>query len=100
MIVPKLSYVISSSTFPWLSATTRAEPRWSVSSQAVSPALPISTITWSFDVLCDRFSGAGWHLIQVEAEAVGDGYSSQRMTLWDTTGTAVLVARQTIAIFG
>lgn len=61
---------------------------------------PISTITWSVDILADRFTGAGWHLIQVEAETVGEGYSSQRMTLWDQAGTPLLAARQTVAIFG
>jgi hypothetical protein len=38
--------------------------------------------------------------MQIEAESIGDGYSSQRMVLWDTTGAPVLIARQTIAIFG
>jgi len=61
---------------------------------------PISTITWFVDVFSDRISGAGWHLMQVEAETIGDGYSSQRMVLWDTTGAPVLIARQNIAIFG
>jgi acyl-CoA thioesterase len=61
---------------------------------------PISTVTWSLDVLADRFVGSGWHLARVVAETVGDGYSSQRMTLWDASGTAVLAARQTVAIFG
>jgi len=60
----------------------------------------ISTVTWSFDVLCERFGGSGWHFMQIEAETVGEGYSSQRMMLWDTAGAAVLAARQTIAIFG
>jgi hypothetical protein len=38
--------------------------------------------------------------MQVEAETISDGYSSQRMVLWDTSGTPVLIARQNIAIFG
>jgi acyl-CoA thioesterase len=61
---------------------------------------PISTITWFMDILSDRICGAGWHLMQVEAETIGDGYSSQRMALWDATGAPVLIARQNIAIFG
>jgi acyl-CoA thioesterase len=60
---------------------------------------PISTITWFIEILSDRISGAGWHLMQVEAETIGDGYSSQRTLLWDTTGAPVLIARQNIAIF-
>ncbi len=38
--------------------------------------------------------------MHVEAETVADGYSSQRMVLWDATGAPVLIARQNIAIFG
>ena len=65
----------------------------------VTPA-PISTITWSVDVLADSFTGTGWHLSHVVAESVGDGYSSQRMTLWHASGAPVLAARQTVAVFG
>lgn len=65
----------------------------------VTPA-PISTITWSVDVLADNFTGAGWHLIHAAAESVGEGYSSQRMTLWHASGTPVLAARQMVAVFG
>ena len=61
---------------------------------------PISTITWCVDILSDRIAGAEWHLMHVEAETVADGYSSQRMAVWDAGGALVLVARQNIAIFG
>jgi acyl-CoA thioesterase len=61
---------------------------------------PISTVTWSIDVLADKFAGTGWHLIHVEADVVGGGYSSQRMTMWDAAGVPVLAARQTVAVFG
>jgi acyl-CoA thioesterase len=60
---------------------------------------PISTITWFVDVFSDRIAGAGWHLMQVAAETCADGYSSQRMALWDASGAPVLIARQNIAIF-
>jgi acyl-CoA thioesterase len=61
---------------------------------------PISTITWFVDILSDRIAGAKWHLMHVEAETLADGYSSQRMAVWDAGGAPVLVARQNIAIFG
>jgi acyl-CoA thioesterase len=61
---------------------------------------PISTITWIVGIFSERISGAGWHLMHVEAETVADGYSSQRMVLWDASGAPVLTARQNIAIFG
>ena len=60
---------------------------------------PVSTISWSVDVLAERFTGAAWHLAQVQAETVAGGYSSQRLTLWDRSGEPVLVARQTVAVF-
>jgi hypothetical protein len=61
---------------------------------------PISTITWFVDILSDRIAGAKWHLMHVEADTLADGYSSQRMAVWDAGGAPVLVARQNIAIFG
>lgn len=60
---------------------------------------PISTVTWSVEVLDNVFIGAGWHLLHVEAESVRDGYSSQRMTLWNANGTPLLSARQSVALF-
>ena len=60
---------------------------------------PISTATWSIDVLADGFAGRAWHLAHVVADTVEDGYSSQRTTLWDGSGEPVLVARQTLALF-
>jgi len=60
---------------------------------------PISTVTWSLDVIGDRLIGAGWHLTHVKADTSNVGYSSQSMTLWDSHGAPVLFARQTVAIF-
>lgn len=60
---------------------------------------PISTVTWSVEILDNAFAGADWHLLHVEAESVRDGYSSQRMTLWNAKGVPLLSARQTVALF-
>ncbi len=60
----------------------------------------ISTVTWSVDVVGTQFRGAAWHLAHAEAETVGEGYSSQRITLWDSEGKPVLTGRQSIAVFG
>ena len=61
---------------------------------------PISTMTWSLDVLSDAPATAdGWWLIQSRADAANQGYSAQRMTLWNADGTPVIVARQNVAIF-
>ena len=60
---------------------------------------PISTITWSVDVLAETHSPDGWHLFQSTADTVADGYSSQDMKLWSADGMPILAARQTVAIF-
>ena len=61
---------------------------------------PISTVSWSVDIIGTHFRGAAWHLAHVEAETVGEGYSSQRIALWDFEGKPVLTGRQTVAVFG
>jgi len=61
---------------------------------------PLSTMTWSLDVLTDRIAnGAGWWLVEVQAESLRDGYSSQKMTVWNAEGEAVLCCRQHVAVF-
>jgi acyl-CoA thioesterase len=60
---------------------------------------PISTITWSIDLLSDRFSGAAWHLLHAQSDVIGDGYCNQRSVLWEESGAPVLVSRQMVAIF-
>jgi len=64
-----------------------------------SAPAPISTMTWSIDVLVDAFGGTGWYLMHVVADTVADGYSSQSMTMWDADGRPVMAARQTVAIY-
>ena len=61
---------------------------------------PISTVNWSVDVIGTHFQGAAWHLAHVEGETIDEGYSAQRMTLWNSDGQPVLSGRQTIAVFG
>jgi acyl-CoA thioesterase len=60
----------------------------------------ISTVTWSVDVIGTLFEGTAWHLAHAEAETIGEGYSAQRVTLWNSKGEPVLSGRQTIAVFG
>ncbi|MFC3712301.1 acyl-CoA thioesterase [Sphingoaurantiacus capsulatus] len=60
---------------------------------------PISTMTWSVDVLADSFDGGAWHLLHVVGDTVADGYSSQTMTMWTADGRPVMAARQTVAIY-
>lgn len=64
-----------------------------------SDRAPISTMTWSVDVLTDSFVGTAWYLLHVVGDTVADGYSSQTMTMWDAGGRPVTAARQTVAIY-
>lgn len=61
---------------------------------------PISTMTWSIDVLSDTpHSASGWWLVRTTAQTTVNGYSAQDMTVWDDQGSPVLAMRQTVAIF-
>ncbi len=62
---------------------------------------PISSINWSFNVL-DRQPQTrdGWWLSQARGEWAREGYSSEQLTMWDTSGTPVLSGLQCVAIFG
>ena len=65
-----------------------------------SKAAPVSSMTWSMDILSDDITSAsGWWLLRAVSEQAEHGYSSQAMTLWDDQGRAVMAARQTVAIF-
>lgn len=61
---------------------------------------PISTMTWSMDVLSDApATTQGWWLVRSRAEAACSGYSPQAMTIWSADGRAAIAARQNVAIF-
>lgn len=69
-----------------------------------APAM-ISTVTWNFELFESqspgaRADGTGWYLLQAIDDGVGQGYSSQAMAMWDEAGHPVLLARQSVAIFG
>ncbi|WP_394354760.1 hypothetical protein [Aquipseudomonas alcaligenes] len=51
---------------------------------------PISTITWTIDVLSEVFSTGEWHLVLSLGETIGDGYCSQTMTAWMTAADLCL----------
>jgi acyl-CoA thioesterase len=62
---------------------------------------PISTMTWSIDMLTDDIAtDDGWWLIRNVAEQIGQGYSSQAMTLWNASGRPIMASRQNVAVFG
>lgn len=63
-------------------------------------AAPISTMTWSFNMLSDDPpADDGWRLLSSVAENAADGYSSQDMLLWSRTGEPMIAGRQSVAIF-
>lgn len=62
---------------------------------------PISTMTWSIDMLTDKITtDDGWWLIRNVAEQIAGGYSSQAMTLWNRNGQPIMASRQNVAVFG
>ncbi len=60
---------------------------------------PISTMTWSVDLLNQPQDAGGWRLLESSSEHAADGYSMQRMMMWDETGAPLAIGRQTVAIF-
>lgn len=59
---------------------------------------PISTVSWSVDLLQPLTPGA-WRLLASQSEQAADGYSLQAMALWSAEGPRLAVGRQTVAIF-
>lgn len=61
----------------------------------------ISSMTWMAEFLTEDITTEnGWFLARHTAETALNGYSSQRMVMWNTQGTPVMIGRQTIAVFG
>lgn len=62
---------------------------------------PISSINWSFNILePDPVTREGWWLGETRSEYAGAGYSSERLSLWNTQGEQVVSGLQSVAIFG
>jgi len=60
---------------------------------------PISTITWSLDLLSAPLSAEGWRLLRSSSDHSRDGYSMQNMMMWDEAGAPLAIGRQAVAIF-
>lgn len=62
---------------------------------------PISTMTWSIDMLeAQPSSSTGWWLVQAKADTSQEGYSAQSTVIWSPDRKPILIARQNVAIFG
>ena len=59
---------------------------------------PISTVTWSFDIL-EPVSREDWLLMRSYGGQARDGYSAQDMEIWTESGKRLLWGRQNVAIF-
>lgn len=60
----------------------------------------ISSMTWMAEFLTDNITTTdGWLLARHTAETARDGYSSQRMVMWNADGEPMMIGRQTIAVF-
>lgn len=59
---------------------------------------PISSITWSFDILAPVVE-EGWLLMRSYGGQARDGYSAQDMEIWTESGKRLLWGRQNVAIF-
>lgn len=62
---------------------------------------PLSSLNWqiNFQTATPR-TEQGWWLLHASAATARDGYSSQRMAIWNAAGEPVAEAMQGVAIFG
>lgn len=61
---------------------------------------PISTMTWSLDLLTEELAtDDGWWLVRTAADQIANGYSGQTTGIWNARGVPVAAARQNVAVF-
>jgi len=62
---------------------------------------PISSINWSFNLLNPKpETRDGWWLAETASDHAAEGYSSERLRLWNEQGKQMLSGIQSVAIFG
>lgn len=62
---------------------------------------PISSINWSFNLLDTRpATRDGWWLSENASQHAAEGYSSERLRLWNADGQQVMDGMQCVAVFG
>ncbi|WP_114522440.1 thioesterase family protein [Altererythrobacter sp. ZODW24] len=62
---------------------------------------PISSINWSFNILdTEPVTHNGWWLAETAGEHAADGFSSERLKLWNSDEKLVMTGFQCAAIFG
>jgi acyl-CoA thioesterase len=61
---------------------------------------PLSSLNWQINFVASApATEDGWWLLSASADIARDGYSSQRMTLWNAQGDLIAEAMQGVAIF-
>ena len=62
---------------------------------------PLSSINWSFNMLDTApQTRGGWWLAEIASDHADQGYSSERLRLWNADGKQMLAGIQAVAIFG
>jgi len=62
--------------------------------------VPVSSLNWQINfVTTGPKTEDGWWLLHAKADIARDGNSSQRMTLWNSSGELIAEAMQAVAIF-
>ncbi len=62
---------------------------------------PISSINWSFNVLEPEANNPdGWYLAENASQHADNGYSSERLRMWNSEGRQMLDGLQCVAVFG
>lgn len=62
---------------------------------------PLSSINWSFNLLdTEPTTRDGWWLAENASSHADDGYSSERLRMWNAEGKQILDGMQAVAIFG
>ncbi len=62
---------------------------------------PISSINWSFNLLHPApTTRGGWWMLESASDHADQGYSSERLRLWNADGEQMLAGMQSAAIFG
>jgi acyl-CoA thioesterase len=61
---------------------------------------PLSSLNWQINFVApEPATTDGWWLLHASADIARDGYSSQRMTIWNAAGEPIAEAMQGVAIF-
>jgi len=62
---------------------------------------PISSINWSFNLLDTHpQTHDGWWVLENASQHADEGYSSERMRLWNSSGRQAIDGLQSVALFG